>query len=73
MFLHVWYKCGRIVIVGTKKFGGVCKLVEVKFYDSVDDHLLKFAVTIAKTGFVGIENVIHMKSRVDIENMEKIF
>lgn len=25
-------------------------MVEVKFYDSVDDHLLKFAVIIAKTG-----------------------
>lgn len=29
--------------------GGVCKLVEVKFYDNVEDNLLKFAVIIAKT------------------------
>ncbi len=29
--------------------GGICSMVEVKFYDSVDDSLLKFAVIIAKS------------------------
>ena len=32
-----------------EKDGGVVELVEVRFYDNIEDSLLKFAVIIAKT------------------------
>ena len=52
-------------------------MVEVKFYDNVDDKLLKFAVIIAKTNgkwfFASIGKEIHTKCLADTEKTEKIF
>lgn len=52
-------------------------MLEVKFYDTVDDVLLKFAVIIPRvmeSGYsVNIKNVIHMKFQEDIAKKEKIF
>ena len=53
------------------------ELLEVKFYDNIDDKLLKFAVIISKTNGelerVNIKNEILTKYLEDIEIVEKIF
>lgn len=52
-------------------------MVEVKFYDSIDDKLLKFAVIISKIMvngfFVNIEKEILMKSQEGTGKVVKIF
>ncbi len=41
--------CGAIESMWLFEFGGgICGMVEVQFYDSVDDSLLRFAVIISK-------------------------
>ena len=52
-------------------------MLEVKFYDSVDDSLLKFAVIVSQSKangyFAGIKKETPMKFRVDIEKPVKAF
>ena len=52
-------------------------MVEVKFYDSIDDKLLKFAVIISKTNgkwiFCKLEKEILMKSQEGTGKVAKIF
>ena len=52
-------------------------MLEVKFYDTVDDSLLKFAVIISQSNgkwvFVSIKKEIPMKCREGIEKQAKIF
>ena len=52
-------------------------MLEVKFYDSVDDSLLKFAVIVSQSMangyFASIKKETPMKFRVDIEKPVKAF
>ena len=52
-------------------------MLEVKFYDTVDDSLLKFAVIISQSMasgyFANIRNEIPMRLREVIVKLEKIF
>lgn len=52
-------------------------MLEVKFYDSVDDSLLKFAVIVSQSNgngyFASIKKETPMKFRVDIEKPVKAF
>ena len=52
-------------------------MVEVRFYDTVNDELLKYAVIISQSNgsgyFASIKKEIHMKCREGIEKMGRIF
>ena len=48
-------------------------MLKVKFYDTVNDELLRFAVVISSGYFASIKKEIHMKYREDIEKPVRIF
>ena len=58
-------------------WNGKENVMEVKFYDTVNDELLKFAVIISQSNGKGfsanIKKEIHMKCREGIEKLGRIF